>query len=67
MPFEVHFGCCQPAGDGFGSHLGGLGDVLGMGWVPELAQGRQNRLDCTGALAGALFCQDPGIQVMAKV
>ena len=23
------------AGDGFGSHLGGLGDILGMGWVPD--------------------------------
>ena len=21
--------------DGFGSHLGGLGDILGMGWVPD--------------------------------
>ena len=31
------------AGDGFGSHLRGLGDILGMGWVPELAKGRQNR------------------------
>ena len=23
------------AGDGFGCHLGGLGDILGMGWVPD--------------------------------
>ena len=42
------------AGDGFGSHLGGLGDILGMGWVPDwpgdrpmgwiaLAPGREGR------------------------
>ena len=25
MPFEVHFGCWGISGDGFGSHLEGLG------------------------------------------
>ena len=60
-------GSVSAAWDGFGFHFGGLGDILGMGWVPELAQGRQNRMDCIGARAGAVFYQDPGIQVMAKV
>ena len=55
------------AGDGFGSHLGGLGDILGMGWVPDWPGDRQNGLDCTPARAGALFYQDPGIQGTAKV
>ena len=55
------------AGDGFGSHLGGLGDILGMGWVPDWPGNRQNGLDCSLAGAGALFYLDPGIQVMAKV
>ena len=31
MPFEV----VLAAGEGFGPHLGGLGDILGMGWVPD--------------------------------
>ena len=56
MPFESHFGCwgcpCRCQG-------------LGLG--PGLARGRQNGLDCTPATAGALFYQDPGIQVTAKV
>ena len=41
---------------GFGSHLGGLRTGPGP-----------NALDCTPARAGALFYQDPGIQVTAKV
>ena len=55
------------AGDGFGFHLGGLVDILGMGWVPDWPGDRQDGLDCTLARAWALFYQDPGIQVMAKV
>ena len=55
------------AGDGFGSPLGGLGDIVGMGWVPGWPGDRQNELDCIPARAGALFYQDPGIQGTAKV
>ena len=55
------------AGDGFGSHLGGFGDILGMRWVPDWPGDRQNGLDCTPAWAGALFYQDPGIQNLFKV
>ena len=28
-------GSILAAGDGFGSHFGGLGDILGMGWDPD--------------------------------
>ena len=55
------------AGDGFGCHLGGLGDILGMGWGPDWPGDRQNGLDCILARAGALFYQDPGMQGTAKV
>ena len=55
------------AGDGFGSHLGGLGDIVGMGWVPEWPGDRQNGLDGTPVRAGALFYWDAGIQGTAKV
>ena len=34
---------------------------------PRLAQELLNGLECTAARAGALFYQDPGIQVTAKV
>ena len=28
-------GSISAAWDGFGSHFGGLGDILGMAWVPD--------------------------------
>ena len=54
-------------GDGLGPHVGGPWGCQGFGLGPGLARGRQNGLDCTPARAGALFYQDPGIQVMAQV
>ena len=63
MPFEVHFGC-------WGWPWTSCWDpwrCQGLGLDPGLARGRQNGLDCTPVLAGALFYQDPGIQVMAQV
>ena len=59
-------GSISAAWDGFASHFGGLGDILGRGWG-GLAQELLNGLECTAARAGALFYQDPGIQVTAKV
>ena len=47
--------------------LEALGDNAGQGMAPERARGRQNGLDCTGAQAGALLYQDPGIQGTAQV
>ena len=32
-------GSILAAGDGFGSHFGGLGDILGMGWDPDSRPG----------------------------
>ena len=55
------------AGGGLGPHVGGPWRCQGLGLGPGLARGRQNGLDCTGAQAGALFYQGPGIQVMAQV
>ena len=63
MPFEAHFGCWGWLWISFGRP----GDVVGMGWVPDWPGDRQNGLDSTDARAGALFYQDPGIQVMAQV
>ncbi len=63
MPFGVHFGCWGWLWISFWRPWGYPGHGLG----PGLARGRQNGLDCTGARAGALFYQDPGIQVTAKV
>ena len=48
-------------------HIGGPWRCQGVGLGPGLARGRQNGLDCIGARAGAVFYQDPGIQVMAQV
>ena len=45
-------------------------EALGISWAwlgSGMARGPQNGLDCTGARAGALFYQDPGIQGTAKV
>ena len=47
--------------------LEALGDNAGQGMAPELARSRQSGLDCTGARAGALFYQEPGIQGTAQV
>ena len=55
MPFEVHFG-----------YWGWLWISFGRPWGYP-GHGRQNGLDCTLARAGALFYQDPGIQVAAQV
>ena len=55
------------AGGGLGPHVGGPWRCQGLGLGPGLARGRQNMLDCTPVRAGALFCLDPGIQVMAQV
>ena len=62
MPFGVHFGCWGWLWISFWRPWGHPGHGLG----PGLARGRQNGLDCIGARAGALFYQDPGIQVMAQ-
>ena len=50
-----------------GPHVGGLGRDPGHGLSPVLARGPHNELDCTPARAGALFYQEPGIQVTAQV
>ena len=63
MTFEVHFGCWGWLWISFGRPWGY--PVHGLG--PGLARGPPNELDCTPARAGAVFYQDPGIQVMAKV
>ena len=63
MPFGVHFGCWGWLWISFWRPWGHPGHGLG----PGLARGPQNGLDCTGARAGALFYQDPGIQVMTQV
>ena len=63
MPFEVHFGCWGWLWVSVGRPRGYAGHGLG----PGLARGRQNGPDCTSARAGALFYQDPGIQVTAQV
>ena len=63
MTFEVHFRCWGWLWISFGRPWGYPGHGLG----PGLARGRQNGLDCTPARAGALFYQDPGIQVTTKV
>ena len=55
------------AGGGLGRHVGGPWKCQGLGLGPGLARGPPNGLDCTPALAGALFYQDPGIQVTAQV
>ena len=55
------------AGGSLGPHVGGPWRCQGLGLGPGLARGRQNGLDCIPVQAGALFYQDPGIQVMAKV
>ena len=63
MTFEVQFGCWVWLWISFGRPWGYPGHGLG----PGMARDRQNGLDCTSARVGALFYQDPGIQVTAKV
>ena len=63
MPFEVYFGCCGWHWLSFGRPRGYPGHGLG----PGLARGPPNGLDCTPARAGALFYQDPGIEITAQV
>ena len=63
MPFGVHFGCWGWLWISFWRPWGHPGHGLG----PGLARGPQNGLDCTGARAGALFYQDPGIEITAQV
>ena len=63
MPFEVHSGCWGWLWISFGRFWGYPGHGLG----PGLARGPPNGLDCIPARAGALFYQDPGIQVTAHV
>ena len=55
-------GSISAACDGFGFYFWGLGDILGMGWVRGTVQ-----LAGLPPAFGALFYQDPGIQVTAKV
>ena len=62
MPFEIHFGCWGWLWISFGRPWGY--PVHGLG--PGLARGPPNGLDCTPSRSGALFYQDPGIQVMVK-
>ena len=63
MRFEVHFGCWGWHGNSCWKPL-----ELPRAWPGSgLARGRQNGLDCTPVLAGALFYQDPGIQGIAQV
>ena len=49
------FGHILASWDGLGSHFGGLGDILGMAWVPDWPGDLRLGLDCTEARAGALF------------
>ena len=60
-------GSISAAWDGFGSHFGVLGDILGMAWVPGWPGDPRMGLDCTPARAGALFDQEPGIQNLFQV
>ena len=55
------------AGGGLGRHAGGPWRCQGLGLGPGLARGRQNGLDCTPVMAGALFYQDPGIRDLFQV
>ena len=48
------------AEDGFGSHLGGLGDILRMGWVPDWRSGLRPHIgglvDHLSAIGGSRVC-----------
>ena len=53
-----------------GMALGLILEALGISWAwagSRTGPGPLNGLECTPAWAGALFYQDPGIQVTAKV
>ena len=60
-------GSISAAWDGFGSHFKGLGDILGIGWVPDWPRDCSMGWHALPPGAGALFYQTPGIQVTAKV
>ena len=63
MSCGFHFSCLGRLCVAFWRPWGYPGHRLGPGLAQELLNG----LECTAARAGALFYQDPGIQVTAKV
>ena len=63
MPFGLHCSCLGWSWTSFWRPWG----YPGHGLCPGLARGPQNGLDCIEAQAGALFYQDPGIEITAQV